>query len=227
MAVDAVEVEGDPADAPLGEGDSQVGEAPQGRAEQQILGGDGADLAGEHHEVVDGGLPGPIDDVEAGADVQAKDHVLVAQGLKHGVPVAGEEAGVALHVGRLEEADGPAALLAHPAYLPGGERHVPHGDEAEGNEPARVGRAPLVDGPVVVGLEHHEGQILVVGLGEGPGVPAGHGRKAHRGQDAVGVHVPHPLVDVEATGPQLGVGAGVEAPLLGGPAHGGGHAERR
>ena len=46
-------------------------------------------------------------------------------------------------------------------------------------------------------------------------------------EHAVGVHVPHPLVHVEAAGPQLGVGARVEAPLLRGPAHGGGHAEGR
>ena len=84
---------------------------------------------------------------------------------------------------------------------------VPHRDDAERDESARVGPAPFVDGPVVVGLEHHERDLLVVRLGEGPGVPPGHRREAHRRQHAVGVHVPHPLVHVEAPRPQLGVGA--------------------
>ena len=64
-------------------------------------------------------------------------------------------------------------------------------------------------------------------LGEGAGVQAGHRREVHRRQHAVGVHVPHPLVHVEAARAQLGVRARVEAPLLVGPADGGGHPERR
>ena len=64
-------------------------------------------------------------------------------------------------------------------------------------------------------------------LGERAGVEAGHRREVHRREHAVGVHVAHPLVHVEAAGPQLGVRAGVEAPLLLRPADGGGHAERR
>jgi hypothetical protein len=111
VPVDAVEVEGDPADPALGQGDLEVGEAPQRRPEQQVLGGDGADLAGQHHEVVDRRLLRPLDDVEAGADVQREHHVLLAQRGEHRVPVAGEEAGEALDVRRLEEADRPAALL--------------------------------------------------------------------------------------------------------------------
>ena len=75
---------------------------------------------------------------------------------------------------------------------------VPHGDDAERDEAARVGPAPLVDGPVVVGLEHDERDLLVARLGERPGVPAGHGREAHGAEHAVGVHVAHPLVHVEA-----------------------------
>ena len=162
-----------------------------------------------------------------GADVQRQDHVLVAQRLEHGVPVAGQEAREVLGMRRLEEADRPAALLGDAMDLLHGQIDVPHRDDAERDEPARVGAAPLVDGPVVVRLEHHERDLLVMRLVEGAGVPARHGREAHRRQHAVDVHVPDPLVDVEAAGPQFGVGAGVEAPLLPGPSDGGGHAERR
>jgi hypothetical protein len=62
---------------------------------------------------------------------------------------------------------------------------------------------------------------------EGAGVEAGHRREAYRRQDAVGVHVPDPLVHVETAGAQFGVGAGVEAPLFLRPADGRRHAERR
>ena len=53
VAVDPVEVERDPPDAALGQRHLEVGELAQRRAEQQVLRGDRADLAGEHHEVVD------------------------------------------------------------------------------------------------------------------------------------------------------------------------------
>ena len=147
--------------------------------------------------------------------------------LEHRVPVARQEARQALRVRGLEEADRPAALLADPVDLRHREVDVPHRDDAERDEPARVGGAPLVDVPVVVGLEHHQRQLLVARLGEGAGVEAGHGREAHRREHAVGVHVAHALVHVEAAGPQLGERAGVEAPLLPRPPHRRGHAERR
>ena len=105
------------------------------------------------------------------------------------------------------------------------EIHVPHGEDAERDEPSRIGATPLVDVPVVVRLEHHQREFLVGGLGEGPGIEAGHGGEAHRGEYAVGVHVPHPVVHVEAARSQLGEGAGVEAPFLAGPSDRGRHSE--
>ena len=141
--------------------------------------------------------------------------------------MAGQEAREALGVRRLEEADRPAALLGDPLDLRDREVDVPHRDDAERDEAAGVLGAPLVDDPVVVGLEHHQRQLLVARLGERARVEAGHGREAHRREHAVGVHVAHALVDVPATGAQLGERAGVEAPLLTRPTHGGGHAEGR
>ena len=60
------------------------------------------------------------------------------QRLEHRVPVARQEAREALHVRRLEEADRAAALLADAVDLLDGEVDVPHRDEAERDEPARV-----------------------------------------------------------------------------------------
>ena len=75
---------------------------------------------------------GRLDDLEAGADVQRQHHVLVADGLEHRVPVAGQEAREALHVRRLEEADRPAALLADAVDLLDGEVDVPHRGRCRG-----------------------------------------------------------------------------------------------
>src|SRR3546814_14866182 len=79
VAVDAVEVEGDPADPALGQCDLELGELPQRGAEEQVLRGDRADLAGQHHQVIDGRLLRAADHLEATADVQRQHHVLVAQ----------------------------------------------------------------------------------------------------------------------------------------------------
>ncbi len=194
--------------------------------EEQVLRDQHRDLGREHDEVVDRRFGCLLDEVEAGADVQRQHHVLVAHRLQHRVPVAGQEAREALRVRCLEEADRPAALLADPLDLLHREVDVPHRDDAERDEAARVRRAPLVDDPVVVGLEHHERQLLVARLGEGAGVEAGHRREVHRCEHAVDVHVAHALVHVQAARAQLGERAGVEAPLLTRPADRGGHAER-
>src|SRR5580700_9890309 len=134
VAVDAVEVEGDPADPALGQRDLELGETAQRGAEQEVLRGDGADLAGQHHEVVDRRLVGALDDREPGPDVQGQHHVLVAQRFEHRVPVARQEAREPLDVRRLEEADRPATLLGDAVHLFGGELDVPHRHDALGDE---------------------------------------------------------------------------------------------
>ncbi len=94
--------------------------------------------------------------------------------------------------------------------------------QGQRHEAARVGAAPLVDVPVVVGLEHHQREGRVTRLGrllEGPAAEAGEGGEAHRRQDAVAVHVPDPLVDVVGAGPHLRQRRGVHAPLLLRPGH--------
>src|SRR3546814_14517818 len=85
-------------------------------------------------------------------------------------------------VRRLEEADRPAALLAEPVDLGHREVDVPQRHHADRDEATRVGAAPLVDGPVAVGLEHHEGQPLDGRLVERAGGETGHGGEVHRRQ---------------------------------------------
>ena len=141
--------------------------------------------------------------------------------------MARHEARKPVHVRCLEEADRPAALLGEAVHLCRSQLGIPVRHHAQGDEAAGVGGAPLVDGPVVVRLHHDERDVLVLALVEGAGAEAGHGREVQRGEHAVGVHVAHTLVHVEAPRTQLGVGPGVEAPLLTRPADRRRHAEGR
>src|SRR5580698_8284955 len=139
--------------------------------------------------------------------------------------MSGEEAWISLGMRRLQEADGAAALRCDTPDFRYREIHVPHGNNPERYESARIGGAPFVNMPVVVCPKHHQGDVLVGSLGEGAGIESGHRRETHGSQHAIGVHVPHPLVHVEAAGPQFAERPGFEAPLAPWPADGGRHTE--
>ena len=82
--------------------------------------------------------------------------------------------------------------------------------DAAGDEAVRVGAAPLVDVPVVVGLDHDQVDVAVRALVQDLAGEPGEVREVEAGELAAGVHVAHPLVDVVATGPHLVVAAGVD-----------------
>ena len=132
--------------------------------------------------------------------MQAQHQVLLDDCFQHGIPMPGQEARPPLGVGRLQEADRLESLLAQPMDLGDRQVDIPHGHDPQRDEAARIGGAPLVDMPVVVRLQHHEGQVLVTRFGKRTSVEPGHGREAHRGQDPVDVHVPHPLVHIKQPG---------------------------
>ena len=92
--------------------------------------------------------------------------------------------------------------------------HIGGSDERD--EAARVRAAPLVDVPVVVGLQHARGRrpCPSVRLNSWP-QNCGKRREAHRAEHAVGVHVLDALVDVVATGPHLVERRRLDAVLLG------------
>ena len=140
---------------------------------------------------------------------------------QNGIPVVAVEAGVAQLLRVLREGDRPAALGGDPAHLLRAHLGVPQRRQGEGDEPTGVGAAPLVDVPVVVGLEQGQGDGLVVVLGPQLAGEPGHRREVERPEHAVGVHVAHPLDVVVATGAHLGERLGVEA-VLGGRAAGDG-----
>ncbi len=121
--------------------------------------------------------------------------------------------------GVLGEGHGVAALGRHPAHLGRHDLGIPDGGDGQGDEAARVGAAPVLDVPVVVGLEHGQGQVLVLGAGEELTAELDEGGEAHRAEDPVHVHVPDALVDVVAAGSHLGERGGLDPVLLRWPAH--------
>ena len=103
---------------------------------------------------------------------------------------------------------------------------IPRGRERQGDEATRVRGAPLVDVPVVVRLEHEQREVFVVGTAERARAEAGERREAHRGEDAVAVHVADALVHVVRAGTHLGEARGVHPPVFLGPGDDGVEAHR-
>ena len=112
-------------------------------------------------------------------------------------------------VGRdLAEAHRPGAPLGVADDLLGGQLGVPQRDDREREELAVGVAAPLLDHPVVVGVDARLAELAVLGLGEGLAAEAGERREAQRRLHVVHLHVLDPGLGVVATGAHLVVGDG-------------------
>jgi hypothetical protein len=118
----------------------------------------------------------------------------------------------------LAEAHGPHAAVGVAPHLVGRQRRVPQRDERERDEPPAAGTAPLVDHPVVVGLDAQQGEVLVAGFEERLAAEAREAREAQRGLDVVYVHVREPGLRLPAPAPHLVVGDGDDLHLVAGEA---------
>ena len=122
----------------------------------------------------------------------------------------------------LAEADRPDAAVGVAAHLGGGQFGIPQRDQAQRDEPAvGFGPAPLLDHPVVVGLDAQERELLVLGLGEGLAAEAGEGREAQRRLEVVDVHVLEPGLDLVGARAHVLVGHAPHGHLVAGHADGG------
>ncbi len=151
------------------------------------------------------------------ADVHVDDGVGLLAHREQRIPVPAVNRREAEGYGVLGERDVVAPPLGAPADLGHGEVDVPQGDHRQGDE-AVLARscAPLLDHPVVVGLDAEEGQLLVVALEEGlTAEPRQDVREADRRLDVVGVHVGEARGLVVASGADLVEGGGLVLDHLG------------
>ena len=88
------------------------------------------------------------------------------------------------------------------------------GHQAQRDEPVRVGAAPPLDVPVVVGPQQGDGQVLVRGQEELAGGEARPGGEVHGSEHAIGAHVTDPFMDVVAARPHVAECLGVEPVVL-------------
>ena len=207
----APEEVGDPADVALGEREPQVGEVGPEVGPDQLDAGVNADIIDDRLIATLGGASAETSGRPGRrADVAAQHGVRVAGRLEQRVPVVAVDAGHVQRLGVLRERDGVAALGGEAPHLLGGLLDVEQRQDPARDEPARVGAAPLVDVPVVVGLDHDQVDVAVRALVEHLAGESGPVREVQARQLAARVHVADPFVDVEAAGAHLVVAGGVD-----------------
>ncbi len=128
--------------------------------------------------------------------------------------MVGVERGQTEGMGRLGEGDRLGPLLRDPRRLGDAGVDVPEGHENERDLTSGVGRAPLIDHPVVVGGNAGGGELLVGRVEERAAGEARETGEAQLGVDSVDIHVLHPLSGVEAARQHVGVLRRVEPELL-------------
>ncbi len=217
-AISALQEVGNPAGAALTQRDLEVGVRLDRLGPQQIRRGlhDVHRLQRDHHihRRIRGGDRQPA----RGPDVHVEHRVGIHQRVPHRLPV------VEIMEGRIPHRRGVLGerQRVHPALgvapnLGRTRLGVPDHRQRHRNEARRIGPTPLLDMPVVVGLHQRQGELMILG-GEQPAGETGERRKTHRAQDAAGVHVLDPLIDLVAARPDLIQTLGLQAVLLLGPA---------
>ena len=153
-----------------------------------------------------------------------------SQARKNGIPVvAGIVHGGQAEEGRdLAEAHGPDTAVCVAAHFGGGQLGVPQRDKGQRDQASLgLGPAPLIDHPVVVGLDAQEGELLVLGLGEGLTAEPREGGEAERGLEVVGVHVLEPGLHLVGARSHVLIGDAPHGHLVAGHPDGGVDPEQR
>src|SRR3954454_3031717 len=217
-AVDALEEVGDPAGTPFRQRELDARELGEDLRPHDV----GRALADDHglqrHHHVDRRVGRGLHELAARAEVDRHDGLGLGDRGPEGIPRVGVEARVVEQRGVLGERHRVASLRRGAAHLRGGEHGIPKHGQRHRDEPVGIRAAPLVDVPVVVGLDDREREVLVGGGGEETSREAGERREVQRAEHAARVHVLHALVHVPAPAPHLLVRHGLDAVLLAGPA---------
>ena len=121
--------------------------------------------------------------------------------------------------GDFAEAHGVHTTGRVATHLSGGEVGVPQRDDAQWDQAAARVAAPLLDHPVVVGVDALEPDLTVLRLGEGLAAEAGERGEGERLLDMVDVHVEQAELGVPAPLTHLVVADGRERHVVAGKAH--------
>ena len=150
------------------------------------------------------------------ADVHRHDQLALVRRGHHRipVPVLVVDRGQTEGRGVLRERERGRALRRAALDLRDRELRVPHRDEHQRDVPAGSRAAPLVDHPVVVGLQADEAELPVARLHEQLAAEPGEGREAQRREDPGLVHVLEARLRVVAARAHLAVGERLGAELL-------------
>ncbi len=204
----------DPADVTLGEGELQRGELlPEGRPYQVDQCVDRRRRRHRH------GDPGRCvrrrgRRARRRPEVTGQHGVVLHTGREQRLPVARVDRGHVERLGVLRERHCVAALLREALDLLRRPLDVVEGQHATRDEAVGVGTAPLVDVPVVVGLDHDLVDVGVRPLVQHLARKAGPVGEVQAGELTTGVHVTDALVHVVAAGPHLVVAAGIDVEVL-------------
>ena len=136
------------------------------------------------------------DQAHGGADVHRERETRGGGRLEHRAPVPGGERRQPERVRVLDEQHRARALGGTTLDLGDCRGYVPQRDERLRDEPIRIGRAPLVDHPVVPRADHRERELRVLRLEELRAAEAGERREQKLGGHTIVVHRPDPLVHV-------------------------------
>jgi hypothetical protein len=135
-------------------------------------------------------------------------------------------AGQAEHGGIVGERDGGAALLGDALDLRDRRVHVPGRQQAAWDEAARMGAAPFIDMPVIIGAQMDQGVVLVRRLVEQAAVETHEASEIQRRSDAVDVHIVDARAGIVDTLAQLIEGGGLHAVFFRRPADDGAQTDR-
>jgi len=130
------------------------------------------------------------------SDMNVDDDVIVGTRLPKRLPVFIVDAGLPLHRRIVAKGDRVASLFGDPLDLGNRCLDIPIGHQGHRDVTTWMAAAPFVDMPVVIRLKQDQRILLVIELMEQRAIEADDAGKIKRGENAVGIHVFDPRIDI-------------------------------
>src|SRR5690554_2864872 len=152
---------------------------------------------------VDWGLHRGVWGLGARTNVNIDHHIVFSTHAPQRIPVFIMDAGLSFQGGVVGEGDSMTALLNNAFYFFNGGFDIPIGHNSVGNIAAGVRTTPLINVPVVVRLEECQGIFLVLKLMEQAAIEGYYAWEVQRCEQAVGIHVFDPGIDIPGASAHL------------------------